>query len=111
MSDFVSNLSEKELAKKKELAKQGLEKLSRDEKKALRDLRILTAISMGVERNKDIAQLLDTDKSFASKKVKALADEGLIYKEGEGKKTRYKVNEPKVLKFLKSKVHITKKKG
>lgn len=106
MTEILTNISTEELKKKQELARQGLEKLTREEKKALRDLKILTAISLGMDRNKEIAKLLDTDKSFASKKVKQLEDRGLVYKEGEGKEVRYKVNQPSVLKFLTSKVHI-----
>jgi len=105
--DFLANISQEELRKKQELALKGLEKLSREEKKALRDLRILTAISLGMDRNKEIAQMLDTDKSFASKKIKQLEERGLVYKEGAGKEIRYKVNQPKVLGFLTRKVHIT----
>ena len=109
--DFLANISQEELRKKQELALKGLEKLSREEKKALRDLRILTAISLGMDRNKEIARMLDTDKSFASKKIKQLEARGLVYKEGAGKEIRYKVNQPKVLGFLTRKVHITYKKS
>jgi len=103
---FLTNLPKDVLRKKQELARQGLEKLTREEKKALRDLRILTAISLGMDRNKEIANMLDTDKSFASKKIKQLEARGLVYKEGGGRDTRYKVNQPKVLSFLTRKVHI-----
>ena len=84
------------------------EKLTRDEKKQLSNLKIITAINLGKDRNKDIAKFLDTDKSFAAKKVKELEEKGLVIKEGEGKNVRYRVNEFNVLSFLKSKVIITK---
>ncbi len=72
-----------------------------------RDLRIITAIMLGKKRNKELAQLLDTDKSFAAKKVKELEEKGLIHKVGTGKDTRYEVNEFNVLRFLRAKVVIT----
>jgi|TARA_Y100000294_G_C8460086_1_gene298219 DNA-binding HxlR family transcriptional regulator len=79
---------------------------SRETKKIVRDLKIITAISLGKNRNKDLAKLLDTDKSFASKKVKELEEQGLVRKEGEGKEVRYEVNEFNVMKFLQSRVVI-----
>jgi len=79
---------------------------SRETKKIVRDLKIITAISLGKNRNKDLAKLLDTDKSFASKKVKELEAQGLVRKEGEGKEVRYEVNEFNVMKFLQSRVVI-----
>jgi predicted transcriptional regulator len=79
---------------------------SRETKKIVRDLKIITAISLGKNRNKDLAKLLDTDKSFASKKVKELEEQGLIRKEGKGKEVRYEVNEFNVMKFLQSRVVI-----
>lgn len=82
----------------------------RDEKKLMRDLKIITAISMGKDRNKELAKVLDTDKSYAAKRVKELEDLGLVNREGEGKETRYRVNEFNVLKFLQSKVVIKWKK-
>ncbi len=84
------------------------EKLSRDEKKEISKMRIITAISLGKDRNKEIAKFLDTDKSFAAKKVKELEEEGLVVKEGEGRHTRYRLNKFNALTFLKSKVIITK---
>jgi len=82
----------------------------RDEKKLMRDLKIITAISMGKNRNKELAKVLDTDKSYAAKRVKELEDLGLVQKEGEGKETRYRLNEFNVFKFLQSKVVIRWKK-
>ena len=78
----------------------------REANKLMRDLKIITAISVGKNRNKDLAKVLDTDKSFASKKVKELEEQGLIRKEGEGKEVRYEVNEFNVIKFLQSRVVI-----
>lgn len=78
--------------------------------KLVKDLKIITAISMGKDRNKDLAKVLDTDKSFTSKKVKELEEKGLISKVGEGKATRYRLNPFHVMKFLQSTVIITAKK-
>ena len=79
---------------------------SRENKKIVRDLKIITAISLGQNRNKDLAKVLDTDKSFASKKVKALEEQGLIRKEGKGKDVRYEINKFNVIRFLQSQVVI-----
>jgi predicted transcriptional regulator len=82
------------------------ETLSREEKKMIKDLKILTAISLGTNKNKELAKLLDTDKSFAAKKIKDLQERGLVYKEGEGKDTRYRVNQSGVMSFLQRRVTI-----
>jgi len=79
----------------------------REAKKVMRDLKIITAISVGKNRNKDLAKVLDTDKSYAAKKIKDLEKRGLVNKEGSGKEVRYSVNEFNVLKFLQSRVIIT----
>jgi len=78
----------------------------REAKKLVRDLKIITAISVGKNRNKDLAKVLDTDKSFASKKVKELEEQGLIRREGDGKEVRYELNEFNIIKFLQSRVVI-----
>ena len=78
----------------------------REAKKLVRDLKIITAISVGKNRNKDLAKVLDTDKSFASKKVKELEEKGLIRREGDGKEVRYELNEFNIVKFLQSRVVI-----
>jgi predicted transcriptional regulator len=78
--------------------------------KFVKDLKIITAISMGKDRNKDLAKVLDTDKSFTSKKVKDLEERGLIHKEGDGKETRYRLNPFHVMQFLQSTVVIKSKK-
>ena len=78
--------------------------------KLVKDLKIITAISLGKDRNKELAKVLDTDKSFTSKKVKELEEKGLISKIGEGKETRYKLNPFHVMQFLQSTIVITTKK-
>jgi predicted transcriptional regulator len=78
--------------------------------KLVKDLKILTAISLGKDRNKELAKVLDTDKSFTSKKVKELEEQGLISKVGDGKETRYRINPFHVMQFLQSTVVITTKK-
>ena len=83
-----------------------MEEDRREAKKLVRDLKIITAISVGKNRNKDLAKVLDTDKSFASKKVKELEKQGLIRREGEGKEVRYEINEFNVVKFLQARVII-----
>jgi DNA-binding MarR family transcriptional regulator len=83
-----------------------MEEDKRQAKKLVRDLKIITAISVGKNRNKDLAKVLDTDKSFASKKVKELEEQGLIRREGDGKEVRYELNEFNIVKFLQSKVVI-----
>ena len=83
-----------------------MEEDRREAKKLVRDLKIITAISVGKNRNKDLAKVLDTDKSFASKKVKELEEKGLIRREGDGKEVRYELNEFNIVKFLQSRVVI-----
>ena len=78
--------------------------------KLIKDLKIITAISLGKDRNKELAKVLDTDKSFTSKKVKELEEKGLISKIGEGKETGYKLNPFHVMQFLQSTIVITTKK-
>ncbi len=78
--------------------------------KLVKDLRIITAISLGKDRNKELAKFLDTDKSFTSKKVRELEQRGLIKKEGEGKETRYSLDIFNVMRFLQSRIIITSSK-
>jgi predicted transcriptional regulator len=78
--------------------------------KLVKDLKIITAISLGKDRNKELAKVLDTDKSFTSKKVKELEEKGLISKIGAGKETRYRLNPFHVMQFLQSTVVIMSKK-
>jgi hypothetical protein len=77
--------------------------------KLVKDLKIITAISLGKDRNKELSKVLDTDKSFTSKKVRDLEKRGLISKVGEGKETRYRLNPFHVMQFLQSTVVITTK--
>jgi Mn-dependent DtxR family transcriptional regulator len=79
---------------------------NREAQNKLKDLKIITAILLGKKRNKELAQVLDTDKSFTSKKIKSLEEQGLVVKSGEGKETRYEVNEFNVLDFLQRRVVI-----
>lgn len=89
----------KEIKKKKEDSSG-----KRETHKTLKDLKILAAIMLGKKSNKELSKVLDTDKSFTSKQIKQLEKEGLVHKTGEGKKTKYEVNEFNVMKFLTSKV-------
>ena len=85
----------------------------REAQRLLKDLKIITAIMLGKKSNKELAKVLDTDKSFTSKQIKKLEERGLVHKTGEGKKTKYEVNEFNVMRFLTSKVILkwgTKKK-
>lgn len=80
----------------------------REASKFIRDLKIITAISMGKNRNKDLAHFLNTDKSHASKKIKELEKKGLVYKEGERRNIIYRVNQSAVTRLLQSKVTIVR---
>ncbi len=82
----------------------------RDLTKQVKDLKIITAILLGKNKNKELAQLLDTDKSFASRKIKELEEAGLITREGEGKEVTYGVNRFRVMDFLTRRVVISIKK-
>jgi len=82
----------------------------RDLDRTIKYMKILTAISLGKKRNKELARALDTDKSFTSKQVRDLEKEGLVRREGEGKEVRYEINQFNVMKFLQTKVIITTKK-
>lgn len=72
----------------------------------LQDLRIITAIMLGKDKNKELSQALNTDKSFTSKQIRQLEDQGLVHRQGEGKETRYEVDRFNVMKFLESRVVI-----
>ncbi|MEM2874384.1 MAG: helix-turn-helix domain-containing protein, partial [Candidatus Nanoarchaeia archaeon] len=72
----------------------------------LRQMKIITAILLGKKKNKELAQVLDTDKSFTSKQIKSLEEQGLVKREGEGKDVTYEVDKFNVMKFLQSKVII-----
>jgi len=72
----------------------------------LQDLKIITAILLGKKQNKDLSKVLDTDKSFTSKQVKGLEEQGLIKKEVQGREVHYEVDQFNVMKFLQTKVVI-----
>jgi hypothetical protein len=78
----------------------------RDAHNLLRELKIITAIMLGKNKNKELSQVLDTDKSFTSKQIKELEDRGLVKREGEGRDTSYEVDKFNVMKFLQSKVVV-----
>ena len=82
----------------------------REAHNTLKDLKIITAIMLGKDRNKDLSSVLDTDKSFTSKQIKNLEEKGLVRKEGEGKNVRYEIDKFNVLKFLQQRVVIKWKK-
>ena len=70
----------------------------------LRSMKIVTAIMLGKDKNKELAQMLQTDKSFTSKQIKELEDQGLVKREGEGRETKYVVDQFNLVKFLQTKV-------
>jgi len=76
----------------------------------LQDMKIITAILLGKKKNKELSQALQTDKSFTSKQIKNLEEQGLVKREGEGKDVSYEVDSWNVLKFLQGKVLIKWKK-
>ncbi len=83
----------------------------REAQNMLKSMRIITAIMLGKNKNKELAQVLDTDKSFTSKQIKELEEQGLVTREGEGKETTYSVDRFNLMKFLESKVVIKWGKG
>ena len=70
----------------------------------LRSMKIVTAIMLGKDKNKELAQILQTDKSFTSKQIKELEEQGLVKREGEGRETKYIVDQFNLVKFLQTKV-------
>jgi len=82
----------------------------RDTHNTIKDLKIITAIMLGKDRNKDLSSVLNTDKSFTSKQIKNLEEKGLVRKEGEGKNVRYEIDKFNVLAFLQKKVVLKWKK-
>ncbi|MEK6923111.1 MAG: winged helix-turn-helix domain-containing protein [Nanoarchaeota archaeon] len=76
----------------------------------VRRMKILTAIMLGNHQNKELSKVLDTDKSFTSKQIKELEDEGLIKRETDGREVKYEVDKFNLLKFLNTKVAIKWKK-
>jgi len=76
----------------------------------LKRMKILTAILLGNHQNKELSRVLDTDKSFTSKQIKELEDEGLVKREIDGREVKYEVDKFNLLKFLSTKVTIKWKK-
>ncbi len=96
-----------ELKKPKETDPEG----KRETHNLLKSLKILTTIMLGKDKNKELAQALDTDKSFTSKQVKELEAAGLVKKETEGREVKYSVDKFNLMKFLQGKVIIKWKGG
>lgn len=110
--NLAQSLTAQEILDKseKELAELGVGK--REAHNLAQTFRIITAILLGKNKNKDLAQALNTDKSFASKQVKELEEQGLVKKEEDGREVKYIVDSFNVMKFLQSKVVIkVNKKG
>jgi Fic family protein len=78
----------------------------RETNSQMKKMKIITAILLGKKRNKDLAQVLDTDKSFATKQIKEMEKQGLVTREGIGKDVTYEVDQFNVMKFLQGKVII-----
>jgi len=78
----------------------------RDAHNLLKNMKILTAIMLGKNKNKELSRVLNTDKSFMSKQIKDLEEQGLVTREGEGKETKYEVDRFNMMKFLESKVVV-----
>lgn len=78
----------------------------REVKGLLKDFKILTALLLGQQKNKELSKVLDTDKSYTSKQIKELEERGLVKKETEGREVKYEVDRFNVLKFLSSKIVI-----
>lgn len=72
----------------------------------LQQMRIITAILLGKKKNKELSQVLDTDKSFTSKQIGELEAQGLVKREGTGRDVTYEVDQFNVMKFLQSKIII-----
>lgn len=79
---------------------------ARETHNLLKSLKIITAIMLGKDKNKELARVLQTDKSFTSKQIKELEEQGLVKKEGEGRETKYVIDPFNLLKFLQTKVVI-----
>lgn len=108
--DITPSLTAQDILTKseKELKDSSISK--RETHNLLQDMRIITAILLGKKKNKELSQALQTDKSFTSKQIKDLEEQGLVKREGKGKDVSYEVDTWNVLKFLQSKVVIKWKK-
>ncbi|MBI2041187.1 MAG: winged helix-turn-helix transcriptional regulator [DPANN group archaeon] len=103
-------ISAQELLDKSESELKDLGVSKREARNIAQTFRIITAILLGKDKNKELAQTLQTDKSFVAKQVKELEEKGLVKKEEEGREVRYVADQFNILKFLQSKVVITSKK-
>ncbi len=106
----LSHINAQELLDKSESELNELGIGKREAHNLAQTFRIITAILLGKDKNKDLAQTLQTDKSFVAKQVKELEEQGLVKKEEEGREVRYVADQFNILKFLQSKVVITSKK-
>lgn len=104
------NLTAHDILTKSEEELKALDISKRETHNMLQDMKIITAILLGKKKNKDLSQVLQTDKSFTSKQIKDLEEKGLVKREGEGKDVSYEVDSWNVLKFLQSKIVIKWKK-
>jgi hypothetical protein len=103
-------LTAQDILTKSEEELKALDVSKRETHNMLQDMKIITAILLGKNKNKELSQALQTDKSFTSKQIKDLEEKGLVKREGEGKDVSYEVDSWNVLKFLQSKIVIKWKK-
>ncbi|MBI4096075.1 MAG: winged helix-turn-helix transcriptional regulator [DPANN group archaeon] len=108
--DGQTSITAQELLDKSESELEKLGVGKREANNIAQTFRIITAILLGKNRNKELAQTLQTDKSFVAKQVKELEERGLVKKEEDGREVRYVADQFNILKFLQSKVVITSKK-
>ena len=94
------------LSKSEEELKELVPEKTRETHNLLKSMKIMTAIMLGKDKNKELAQMLQTDKSFTSKQIKELEEQGLVKREGEGRDTKYVVDAFNLMKFLQTKVII-----
>lgn len=94
------------LSKSEEELKELIPEKSRETHNLLKSMKIMTAIMLGKDKNKELAQMLQTDKSFTSKQINELEEQGLVKREGEGRDTKYVVDAFNLMKFLQTKVII-----
>src|SRR3989344_2492710 len=106
---LTQSLTAQEILDKSESELKDLGVGKREAHNLAQTFRIITAILLGKNKNKDLAQALNTDKSFASKQVKELEEQGLVKKEEDGREGKYVVDPFNVMKFLQSKVGIKEK--
>jgi len=103
----VSKITASELLEKsEEELKEKAETGKREVHSNLKDLKIILAILLGKDKNKELSQVLNADKSFTSKQIKELEEKGLVKKEVDGKDVRYTVDKFNVMNFLSTKVVV-----